>query len=199
MPGVGKVQMAILKSGELSFDFRYGGFGNGWVQYQFYFRWKEKTVIKDESLKRRGDYWGSRPEGAFLANEDESDSFVPFLRKVLETDEADYWEPTDPDIIVALYPGDYFPFLKSHYKVVFESDDLKQQRRDWRKLKEEKRKLPDDHYTFIVFVDAYNFKDADAYYGEGFSMHMVVERQDLEAFTDELEREYASFKGNLKG
>jgi|GEM_PF-4389121 len=30
--------MAVLRSGDLSFDFRYTGWRHDWVEYQFYFR-----------------------------------------------------------------------------------------------------------------------------------------------------------------
>jgi hypothetical protein len=111
-----------------------------------------------------------------------------------ENGEADYWEPIEPDIIVALYPDDYFPFLKSHLTLVRENDEFKQKREARKKLKEEKGKLPDDLFTIIAFVDAYNFKDAGAYYGQGFSIHMIVERQEIEAFADQLEAEYTELK-----
>lgn len=186
--------MAVLQSGDLSFDFRYTGFEHGWVQYQFFFLWKGEPVIRDEALKRWSEYWNGRPESAFLANSDEKDGFLLFLKKLLESDEADYWEPIEPDIIVAIYPDGYFPFLKSHMTLVYESEESKKKRESRRKLKEEKGKLPDDSYTFIAFVDAYNFKKADAYYGQGFSLQMIVSRHDLETFADDLDREYTEFK-----
>lgn len=191
-------KMAILKSGDLSFDFRYTGFEAGWVQYQFFFCWKDDPVIKDSSLKRWNEYWNNRPASAFIANSYETDGFAPFLRKVLESDESDYWEPIEPDIIVALYVGHYFPFLKSHFTLRYECDDVKSKREARERLKKEQGKLPDDFYTFIVFVDAYNFKDADMYYGQGFSIQLLVQRQDLERFSDELEKEYAEFKQQFK-
>jgi hypothetical protein len=190
--------MATLKSGELSFDFRYTGFEYGWVQYQFYFCWRSEPIVRDGVLKRWSDYWNGRPQSAFLANDYESDGLLPFLRKVLESDEADYWEPLEPDIILALYPDDYFPFLKSHLTLVYESEESKRKREERRKLKEQEGKLPDDLFTLIAFVDAYNFKDADAYYGQGFSMHMIVERHEIEAFANELESEYIEFKKRFK-
>jgi hypothetical protein len=186
--------MAVLKSGDWSFDFRYTGFAWGWVQYQFYFLWKDEPVIRDSALRREGTYWGDRAKSAFLANEDEADGFLPFLKNVLKSDTADYWEPIEPDIVVAVYPDEYFPFLKSHLQLVYESDESKQQREAREKLKEEKGQLPDDLYTFIAMVDAYNFKDADAYYGQGLSIHLMVERQELEAFVNDLEVEYGEFK-----
>lgn len=190
--------MATLKSGELSFDFRYSGFECGWVQYQFYFLWKGKPVIRDDALKRRNDYWNSRSEGAFLANEDESDCFLPFLQKILASDKADYWEPIEPDIIVGIYPDDFFPFLKSHKTLVWESEESRQNRKAREQLKKEQGKLPDDLFTLIAFVDAYNLEGAETYYGEGLSLHMVVTRDELQSFADELEKEYSEFKLRFK-
>lgn len=118
--------MAKLESADLSFDFRYTGFKGGWVQYQFLFLWRGEPIVKDGVLKRCNDYWNDRPESEFLANEDEKDSFLPFLNKVLETDTADYWEPIEPDIIIAIYPDEYFPFLKSHWVLIRESEQARE-------------------------------------------------------------------------
>lgn len=186
--------MSILQSDNLSFDFRYTGFSAGWVQYQFYFLWNGEPIIRDELLKKHSSYWASRPNGAFLARDYEYDGLLPLLKKVLETDKADYWESLDPDIVVALYPDDYFPFLPSHWKLIRENETLKAKREEREKLKQEKIKLPDDSYTFIAFVDAYNLKDADTYYGQGLSLQMIVERRDLEKFVSDLEKEYEAFK-----
>jgi hypothetical protein len=60
---------------------------------------------------------------------------------------------------------DYCPFLRSHLTLVRENDEFRQKREARKKLKEKKSKLPDDLFTIIAFVDAYNFKDAGAYYG----------------------------------
>ncbi len=186
--------MAKLQSGDLSFDFRYSGFEDGWVQYQFYFRWKGESLARNDLLKRWGEYWGSRREGAFLANEYKGDGLIPLLRKVLDDDKADYWEPMEPDIVIAIYPKGYFPFLPSRHKLIYERPDHKAKREAWEALKKEKGTLPDDSYTLIVFVDAYNFKEADAYYGQGLSLHMIVNRNELEEFAKNLEDEYREFK-----
>ena len=113
---------------------------------------------------------------------------------MLEKDEPDYWEPLEPDIIVAVYPGMYFPFLPSHMKLIYERDEIKAKRiaRDQEKAK--KGKLPDDAFTFIAFVDAYNLKDAGAYRGQGLSWQMIVHRNALEQFVADLEEEYRVFK-----
>ena len=57
-----------------------------------------------------------------------------------------------------------------------------------------KGKLPDDAFTFIAFVDAYNLKDAGAYRGQGLSWQMIVHRNALEQFVADLEEEYRVFK-----
>lgn len=186
--------MATLQSRDLSFEFCFSGFEDGWVQYQFYFKWQGEPLVRDDLLKKWGEYWGSRPSGALLANEDAGDGFAPFLRKVLSQDKADYWEPTEPDIMVAIYPDDFFPFLPSHHKLIYESPELQAERKARAALKKEKGQLSDDRYTFMVFVDAYNLKRAGFYYGQGLTLQMVVNREELETFATCLEREYLEFK-----
>lgn len=187
-------RMAILQSEHLSFEFIYTGFEYGCVQYQFCFKWKNHSMIKESLLKKNNEYWTNRIDGSFISNEDRKDTFVPFIKAVLENDKADYWEPIDPDILVAIYPDSYFPFLKSHFKLVHESEALKSKRIAREALKKQKGKLPDDIFTFIVFVDAYNFDGADAYYGEGLSLHLIPTRQQLETFVTDLEKEYQILK-----
>lgn len=186
--------MAMLKSDDLSFEFQFTGFQYGWVKYQFYFRWKGDTVIRHDVLKDCSEYWKDRPVGAFLANEIREDTLISFLKEVLEKDNPDYWEPMEPDIILAVYPGMYFPFMPSHMKLVYESDEVKAMRTAMEKERAEKGKLPDDAYTVIIFVDAYNMKEADAYYGQGLSLQMIVHRKDLEQFVADLEEEYLMFR-----
>lgn len=186
--------MAKLASGKLSFEIQYAGLDYEWVQYHLYLRWEDENIVRDELLKRQGAYWASRPEGAFLANEYRGDGVLPFLKKVLDEDEAEYWEPVEPDVIIAIYPESYFPFLKPHWNLRWESPERKAEREARQTLNKDKEKLPDDSFTVIVFVDAYNFKEASAYYGQGFSLHLIVSREDLEQFARDLESEYMEFK-----
>lgn len=190
--------MALLKSELLSLEINFVGFKHGWVQYEIYFRWENEPIINDNLLKKNGEYWGSRKKGSFLANEDEKDRLIDTISKVLQTNEADYWEPVDPDVIVAIYPERYFPFLKPHYTLINESEDHKKKREEREKLKKKLGSLPDDSFTIIVFIDAYNFKNSDAYYGEGISLHLIVDRVTLEKFNSELSNEYSKFKEKFK-
>ena len=190
--------MALLKSELLSLEINFVGFEYGWVQYEIYFRWENEPIINDNLLKRDGEYWGSRKTGSFLANEDDKDTLIDTISKVLETNEPEYWEPIDPDIIVAIYPGMFFPFLKSHYTLIDERKNHKKKRQEREKLKKELGRLPDDSFTIIVFIDAYNFKNSDAYYGEGISLHLIVDRVTLENFKSDLSKEYSEFKEKYK-
>ena len=179
---------------DLSFEFNYSGFEGGWIEYQFYFRWRGDNIINDRVLEEGGDYWGNRTEGSFLAREYEVDGLTRLLKEVLEKNQADYWDPVEPDILVALYPDQFFPFLPSHYRLIHESDEHKAKHEAREKLKKEQGNQPDDLFTFIAFVDVYNLKHADAYYGSGLSLQMIVSREKLEAFLYNLETEYQAFK-----
>ncbi len=178
--------MALLNSDDLSFDFRYTDFIDDWVEYQFFFRWRGESIVRDEVLKS----WSGKLKGAFFANEYESDGLIPLIKKVLDSDEADYWEALEPDITVAIYPNAFFPFLKTKRELIYESEEAKRIREEREELKREKGKLPNDMFTFIVFADAMNFKGSDAYYGQGISLNMCVYRYQLEEFLKELEFEY---------
>jgi len=186
--------MAVLKSDKLSLDFRYQTFFCGYVHYEFYFRWEDESIIKDSILKRDDTfYWRDRPESSFVASEEEKDGLIPLLKKVLETDEADYWEPYEPDIIIAIYPDTFFPFLHSHYKLIHQSKEIIEQNEAFDKKRKEKGKQPDDLFTLIVFVDSFNFKNNPLFGVQGVALHMLVERHELELFLKDLEEEYKTF------
>jgi hypothetical protein len=182
--------MAILQSGNLRFDFQFTNFERGYITYQFSLLWQGEPVMNDEVLKRGNDYWDKRPKGGFIAEEFREDYFVPFLRRVLEEDKADDWESLDPDVIVAIYPNEYFSLLKSHRIILHENEQQQEREAPLQR----KKKLPDDSYTVIIFVDAFNFKGEGVYQGSGFSLQMMVNRTSLEAFADALAREYEEFK-----
>lgn len=193
--------MATLSTGstdELSFEINYSGFDDDWIKYQFNFRWRGDNIVRESVLKKGGDYWSNRPDGAFLANEHGYEGLTRLLKKVLEQNKADYWEAIEPDILVAIYPDEFFPFLPSHYQLVRESETFKAQRKVRKKLKQERGNLPDDLFTFIIFVDAYNLEHAVAYLGSGLSLQMIVTREKLEAFLGALQMEYQAFKQKFR-
>ncbi len=185
--------MAKLTSNRLTLEISFREFDKaGWVQYEVLFLWENEPLINDALLKRHNEHWSARSFGAFKANQYRQDDLITTIEKVLETNEPDYWEPLDPDVIIAIYPDTFFPMLKSHYRLVRESDESSS-RRELRKQKA-KDKLPDDPMAMIVFVDTYNLKNADSYSSEGLALIVSPTRQELETFCMQLRQEYSEFK-----
>lgn len=179
------VVMAKLQSGDLNLEIVFNSFGDEWIAYEIKFFWKDDIIVNDSILKRDSEWLGKRRYGTFMANDYEKDHLIEVMRKVLDTNEPDYWEPVEPDALIAIYPEMFFPFIKSHW-VIIEEGDVKQIEKE----KPEKGKSPDDLFTIITFIDTFNLKNSDAYSGQGVSLHMIVKRKDLEKFVTELETEY---------
>lgn len=185
--------MAKLHSDKLTLEIKFATFNYGWIVYEIGFYWQDGAIVNDDILKRNGECWNSRSFGAFLANDYAQDHLIETLEKVLDTNEPDYWEPIDPDVIIAIYPEIHFPFLPAHYEVIYESQRAKHTRERWEKEKQEREKLPDAPVTIITLIDAYNFKNCDAYSGDGISLHLTVNRGSLEEFVMQLNTEYKEF------
>ncbi len=179
--------MAILKSGDLSLEIKYNSVEPDWIVYEVKFAWKDEVIINDAILKRYGNYWGRRPPGTFLANDYESDHLIDMLKRVLETNEPDYWQPVEPDITMAIYPGKPFPFgMKDRWEFVDE---------EGREFYEEMKKIESECITIITLVDTYNLEGLNhAYSGNGLSLHLQVKKESLEKFVLELEAEYKGLK-----
>lgn len=176
--------MVKLQSGDLSLEIKFNSFEPYWVAYEVKFSWKDDVIVNDNILKRTGEFQGKRSYGTIYANDYERDQLIDTIRKVLSTGEPDYWEPVEPDIVIAIYPDIYFPFMKSHWTLVYEGD------RKLEEMEPEKGKC----FTIITLIDSYNFKDSGAYSGSGISLNMIVKREDLENFVTALESEYKNLK-----
>lgn len=190
--------MAKLSYGSLALEIKYKSYEAEWVVYDVGFLWQDKSLINDKILKRSGSFWKVREKGKFVAENYEFCELVPLLQNVLETDEPHYWEPLEPDMIVAVYPGLYFPFLRSHWQVAYEREDVKEARQQREIEKFIKEKLPDDLFQVICFIDNYNFKDGSGYSGDGIALHPKVFRKALEQFCIDLSAEYEEFKEKFK-
>ena len=114
---------------------------------------------------------------------------------MLASGEPAYTETTDPDVLLAIYPGRPFPFLPSKYRLVCESEETRQRREAREQLKAEVGQLPDDPFTLLLFVDTYNFRDCFAYSNDGLTLHMNLTRAELHKFCTELRADYFAFKG----
>lgn len=183
--------MARLQSDSLALEIKFNRFEKEWIAYEVKFYMKDDIIINDNILKRTGGWWNKRDYGTFLANDYEKDFLIDTIKKVLETDEPEYWEPIEPDIIIGIYPDIFFPFLKSHWVPVEDDEEgkyIKKEKSD--EDKNNKYKNANDLFTIITLIDSYNFRDSDAYSGEGISLHIIVARKDLEKFVTDLETEY---------
>jgi hypothetical protein len=190
--------MAKLSAESLTLEITFTGFEAGDVLYEIAFLFEGESMINDALLKRSSAYWSSRRPSVFPACDYEKDYLIETIEKVLETNQPEYWEPYEPDVILAIYPEMHFPFLRSHYQVIWKNSRTKEEveRRERKKL--EQGKLPDDPITLICFIDAYNFRNTRTYCESGVALHLTVERKDLELFCLELKKEYAHFKEDFK-
>ncbi len=186
--------MAMLSIDELSLEIGYRDFEDGWVYYDIWLRWRGAPVINDAILKRWNEHWAKRGVGAINACEHRECGILPLLRKTLETNESDYWEATDPDILLAIYADGGFPFLPSKWTVIYEMSEFKAKREEREARRAEYGPLPDDYMEVILFVDVYNFEGASAYYGNGICFRLSPTRSQLTKFYEELRREYLAFK-----
>jgi len=188
--------MAILKQWDLSFEFIFRELDEElWVKYEMYFRWDNESIIRDDILKRSPIGWASRSPFALRANEHQGDSLLPVLDAVLDTNEPDYWQPIEPDVVIGFYPEMEFPLLPSKRHVFYVADHIKAARELRLKRKaDNKGKLPDDKITLMVMVDSYNWQGCGAYQGQGIALVMSPTREKLELFRDDLRREWDIFR-----
>ena len=186
--------MAVLTIDHLSLEIAYPDFEYGWVYYDIWLRWRGEPVINDAILKRRNEHWAKRGVGAIKACESGGCGILPLLRESLETNTSGYWEGTDPDVLFAVYMNDGFPFLPSKRIVIYESPEMKAMREERSARRAKYGPLPDDYVELILFVDAYTFEGADAYYDNGVCFRMSPQRAQLTKFYEDLRAEYVAFK-----
>jgi hypothetical protein len=144
-------------------------------------------------LKRVNEHWSKRSYGAYKANEYRVDTLIPVIRNVLESNEPDYWQPLEPDIVLAIYPEIYFPFLPPKWELVSESEKISRMRETHQLVKDLAGQLPDDPFTVITLIDAYNFGDTSGYSGVGPALILHASRWQVKNFCDQLQGEYELF------
>jgi len=188
--------MAKLSYDLLTLEIRFREFDDCfWVQYDVLFLWDGEPMVNDALLKRSPVAWADRGKATFRANESDGDSLLPVLKRVLDENRAEYWEPIEPDVILAFYPEQYFPFLPSHWEVSYEREDIKSAREERQQAKAAAGgRLPDDAITVIAFADAYQWRNCTAYMSNGLALVLCVRRNDIQRFHDELAQEYEIFR-----
>ena len=188
--------MAKLTCYQLTLEVRFREFDeNCWLQYEMSFLWEGQPIVDDGLLKRSPAGWANRTYGTFKANEFDCDSLLPLLKRVLDENLEDYWEPAEPDVVLAFYPEREFPFLPSHSTSIFEADHIIRERAEREAAKRAAGgRLPDDLMTVVAFVDGYNWQNCCAYPGSGLALVLRSCRGDVQQFHDELSQEYEAFR-----
>lgn len=190
--------MAKLSNEKMTLELTFTGYEYKWVGYEIKFLWEAIPVINDAVLKRVNEHWNKRSKGAFIASDDERDRLIPVIKKVLETDTPDYWQPIDPDVTIEIYPDDLdlYPPVESHFRVIKICDEWVNDAKKREELKKKIGQLDDDLFVVVTRIDAYNFKNQDAYCNFGtshsccISLLLTISRADLKQFVADLETEY---------
>lgn len=188
--------MAKFVSHNLTLEIRFMEMtSDGWLQYEILFLYNGESIIQDKLLKRNNDYWSARSYGAFKANDYERDSLIQVIQEALDSDEPQFWEPIEPDVVVAIYPHMIFPFMPTKWKLVSVSQSYLESVENHEILREAAGgRLATDPFTIIVFVDIYNFgEESGGYKGDGPALIMCPSRYELMQFMLELRQEYDAF------
>jgi len=194
--------MAILASGNLSIEFFIDTIDKyNYTHYEIILKYGNHDLINPRILFRYTSYFdGKKSKGIWTdVDQNTGDTFIPFLENVLATNQPSYWQGDyPPDIVIAIYPEMFFPFIQEKWEIVYEKPEAREKRVERENLKTEKGVLPDDLIQVICFVDSHNFIDSEAYSGNGAALHLTVERVELESFLSQLKNEYHSLKEKLK-
>ena len=187
--------MAKLTSGNLALEIRFKEVDEqNWIQYEIFFLYKDQPMIQDSQLKRTNEHWQKRSPGAFKANEHQHDELIDVLQKALDTDEPQFYEPTDPDIVLAVYPNKVFPFLPRNWELIWASEEAIRKVEDHELVREVAGgRLPDDPFTIILMVDVHNYGEEHAYHGQGPALIMIPYRHEVCSFIEALRAEYREF------
>lgn len=181
--------MARLSSSEgMSLEIFFKDFEFSLISYEICFLWHDKPILNKTILGRK-QLRGTYAPGAIFASDFQESKLLSVLKNIIETNKAGYWKTNDPDVILAIYPEEEFPFI-----LLRESEQSRNESQEHERSKAEKGVLPDDLITLICFVDSYAFKNCVGYCGNGVSLHLVTRRQELERFYEDLKAEYLDFK-----
>ena len=122
-------------------------------------------------------------DGYINVLEDVDDNIVEFFKKILKEDKPDWWECVDDIVEIGVYPNEFFPFMTRRREISSVAEDLQTQ---------SSRRHPcavPGYFTIIIFIRSYQFYKKDGYRPSGISLHLYVERDELERFVKEVEKE----------
>jgi hypothetical protein len=195
--------MATLTSDLLTLSIKlsqkYRNFG---TRYEILFLWNNEHIINDRIIKYHREDWYDRSEGALLASTARLKNLVRCIENVLESNVPDFWRSDDPDLIISFYPDMFFPFLlppTASFSSLLSNPQSTTWNRAWEEADKEIRAYQREQgyeptprhqiITVIVKADTFNFRDSHPGTMNGVALIMLVERDKLKSFYNELKRE----------
>ena len=156
------------------------------LYYAFYYHWQGQSIFNNDVITH-SDY---HPKGMLEASADLCrggverdemvDPIVTFIRNVIKNDRSDAWIPLSGEIQLVIYVDKYFPVLPHHFEKSYEDEVRK------RKIESSFQKI----YTVMFFVGGTNFVNSSSLSNEGIWNNLIVTRESLEKFADDLEKEF---------
>lgn len=188
--------MAVLQDEKIGLEVRFSPDCDGDIlEYDVRFLWNGEPIIRDEVIRSDNEYWMAHLPGGFRAWDHGDDVLIRAIRRVLETDTADYWESLEPSVNIQFLPGVSFDDLTSLWKVAVGKNvsecvkDYVESVRD--KLAQQRQ---DATCLVIARVDPFNLRDQQLYHLGGACLVLHVERSQLEQFAAELDSEYQNLR-----
>jgi hypothetical protein len=190
--------MATLNGeNSLSVEIRYHDFPGedyDWIQYLFYFRHNDKSVVRESDLKQDikwHDWHEDRPSHAIWIEDHREDCILPLVRMALNTNVAVYLEMLEEDLTLSIFPSKYHPRLH------ISTENYCCSRESALKLAAEiqanyDRFIP-SYFDFIFEFHTRIFADDSPFASNGLLFRITAKRQEIERFCGELTAEYHEF------
>jgi hypothetical protein len=185
--------MAILSIGNLSLEIAYRWFDAGWVKYDIWCRWRGVPVFNPAILGNMAPQSADRA-GVIEAMDYEICGLLPMLQKALEAKQSDVWYPLHPDVAVAVYMNGLSPMLPEELEASRLGAKARRRPENISPVENDPGYSRNHCIELLVFVDAFNFRHAEAYCGDGVCFLLGPTRDQLQKFYEDLRSEYAEFR-----
>jgi hypothetical protein len=191
--------VAIIADGRLGMEIRLRSVDSDQsIEYDIRFLWQGGAIVRQEVMKAGNDYWSRRLDGGFRASDHGGDTLIPALRSALDHSTAGYWEPVEPWISLYFAPGITLDDLPILWKCTA-GEPLSQPEESY--VSKFRARLRDDKakqsWMLVARVDGMNFSGEDTFSVGGPALVIQVDREPLQQFVHDLEREYVGEREEL--
>lgn len=187
--------MATLQTDLLSLEILYGDAIPGFIEYRVVVRWDEISVINHALLKKIAwDRAGARA-GMVRTWDDAPCRLLPMLRRGLRTGQSAFWRPLDQDVLLAVYPGQFFPFedgLPTPPATAADTEPETWPDPDAPLALAEVSACPET-IDVMVFFDSAAFQNSRGYGGPAVGACLSASRSTLHSFCEGVRSDYAKF------